>query len=276
MEGDITIPDGTTVSPREMFVKSWRLQNMGNLIWTKNYRVVIAYTNPFGAPQTTSAIFIQPTELIDFSISSWGPRLYNVRKGGTADLVLPLQAPETPGEYRVEFFMINEADEIVTPRFWIYFNVEQTPEQAAATQTAIALASQTPDLTSTPTPEPTISVPAYDWSGEWIFRDPFDDIALNPVRGWLTQNGTEVKGFFYDTDNEPVIIEGTVQQDGRVLEGKFAWPWQNRAAPFVWRMIASRNQFYSVSENGQLAFGSICGSRNGMPFPDHCALPRGD
>lgn len=273
---DVTIPDGTVLSPNQMFVKSWRLRNSGNLVWNDDYRLVVAYSNPFGSPQSTDASFIQPTDLIDFSISSWGPRLYNVRKGGSADLAVPLQAPADPGEYMAEFFLINSDDEIVTPRFWIQFKVTLEPEQVSASETAVSLSSQTPDLTVTPTSTPTPASVPYDWTGKWLLRDPFTDSDMNPTWGWMTQTGNEVKGFFYDTKNEPVLIEGFVNDEGRTLEGKFAWPWQNRAAPFIWKMLANRNQFYSVSEDGKVSFGSMCGGRNGSTFPDYCAMPAGD
>jgi hypothetical protein len=273
---DVTIPDGTIFSPNQMFVKSWRLQNSGSLVWNDDYRLVVAYSNPFGSPQASDATFIQPTDLIDFSISSWGPRLYNVRKGGTADLAVPLQAPADPGEYMAEFFLINSDNEVVTPRFWIQFKVALKPEQVSASETAVSRSSQTPDLTRTPAFTATPASVPYDWTGKWLFRDPFSDSDMNTAWGWLTQTGNEVKGFFYDTENEPVLIEGYIDDEGRTLEGKFAWPWQNRAAPFVWKMLANKDQFYSVSEDGKVAFGSMCGGRNGSSFPDYCAMPAGD
>ena len=273
---DVTIPDGTIFAPNEMFIKSWRLKNAGNQIWNDEYRIIIGYSNPFGSPQMTRAVFIQETNLIDFAISSWGPRQYNVRNGGIVDLAIPLQAPEIPGEYVADFFLINSDNEIVTPKFWIQFKVELNPDQIAGTNTAAVQLSQTPDLTSTPTASPTPESVRYDWTGKWLLRDPFDPVAMKTTWGWFTQTGNEVLGFFYDAQSEPVLIEATVSEDGRSLEGKFAWPWQNRAAPFSWRMLANRNQFYSVTEDGKMAFGSMCGGRNEKNLPEYCSMPSGD
>lgn len=273
---DVTIPDGTVFAPNEMFIKSWRIKNAGNQVWNDEYRIVIGYSNPFGSPQMARAVFIQETDLIDFAISSWGPRQYNVRNGGTVDLAIPLQAPNTPGDYLAEFFLINSEDEIVTPKFWIQFKVELNPEQIAGTNTAAVQLSQTPDLTVTPTLSPTPENVPYDWTGQWLLRDPFDPVMINTTWGWLTQNGQEVRGFFYDAQGEPVLMEASASKDGRSLDGKFAWPWQNRAAPFTWRMLANRNQFYSVTEDGKMAFGSMCGGRNNQPLPEYCSMPSGD
>lgn len=273
---DVTIPDGTIFSPNEMFIKSWRLKNAGNQIWNDEYRIVIGYSNPFGSPQMARAIFIQETDLVDFAISSWGPRQYNVRNGGIVDLAIPLQAPNIPGEYVADFFLINSENEIVTPKFWIQFKVELNPELIAKTNTAAVQLSQTPDLTLTPTASPTPELVSFDWTGKWLIRDPFDPVAINTTWSWFTQTGKEVLGFFYDAQGEPVLIEATVMENGRTLEGKFAWPWQNRAAPFTWRMLANKNQFYSVTEDGKMAFGSICGGRNGKNLPEYCSMPSGD
>ena len=279
---DITIPDGTIFKPGEMFVKSWRIKNAGTVTWNNNYRLALAYSNPFESPQLTHAIFIQPTELLDFAISTWNPRQYNVGAKGTVDLVIPLQAPQQAGDYRAEYFLINDQDEIVSPRFWIQFSVELLPE--FATQTAVAQAA----LTGTPEPTPegtrvSVSVTngtpepeLHNWTGTWLIRNPYSDSGMIPVQAWLTQTDQQVLGFFYDADQEPVLIEGSLSADGRILKGKFAQPWQNRATSVTWRMVANRNQFYSVTESGSLEFGSSCGGRNGQVFPEHCSMPSGD
>ncbi|HQF80606.1 MAG TPA: NBR1-Ig-like domain-containing protein [Flexilinea sp.] len=275
MVDDITIPDGTMLKPGQMFIKSWRIKNVGNKIWNNNYRLALAYSNPFNTPQMTHAIFIQPTELIDFAISTWNPRQYNVGVNDTVDLVIPLQAPEQAGDYMVEFFLINSDDEIVPPKIWIRFSVELLPQ--FATQTAVAIAELTETATPpservrvpTPTPQP------FDWTGTWLIRNPYSDTGMIPVQAWLTQSGDTVTGFFYDTDEEPVLIEGTVDRESQGFIGKFAQPWQNRAVPVKWRMLINRNQFYAVTDSGETEFGTICGGRNGMAFPEHCSMPPG-
>lgn len=273
---DVTFPDGSTLAPGEMFVKSWRIKNTGDTIWNNGYKLLVAYSSPFKSPQRTHAIFIRTTDLIDFSISTWGPRQYNVGKDQIIDLAIPLQAPSEPGDYVAEFYLVNDQNELVQPKFWVQFNVALPPEAVAATEQAALEQTAAVNATVVPLQQKTPVHQTYDWSGEWIIRDPFSDIGMIPHQAWLTQSGDEVRGFFYDTDDEPVLIEGTVENFGQRLKGKLAQPWQNKAISFEWRLLLAGDQFYSVTDNGSVQFGSVCGGKDGKRFPETCSLPRGD
>ena len=48
---DETIPDYTTLAPGEVFIKTWRLKNIGTCTWTNAYRVVFESGNALGAPR---------------------------------------------------------------------------------------------------------------------------------------------------------------------------------------------------------------------------------
>ncbi len=280
IESDMTIPDGTILKPNQMFVKSWRVINSGNNIWNESYRIVSAYSNPFKTPQMTKAIFLQPTSLIDFSVSTWNSRQHNVMKGSEVDIAIPLQAPSEPGSYTADYFLINEKNEKVTPHFWANFIVQL--DEKFETQTAAATISETPlpKGTEKPTETPDLTLTAvseeYNWTGTWMIRDPSVESPDIPVEAWMTQNDRDMSGFYYDSDGEPVLFTGTLSQDKRIFKGEFAYPWMNRAVSVEWRMLVNQNQFYSVTKDGVVGLGSSCGGRNGMGFPDSCSLPNGD
>lgn len=41
--GDVTVPDGTTITAGEEFIKTWKVKNTGSCTWTKGYTVIFAY-----------------------------------------------------------------------------------------------------------------------------------------------------------------------------------------------------------------------------------------
>jgi len=77
---DVTIPDGTVVTPGQNFTKTWRLKNIGTCAWTPSYTVVFSDGNSMNGP-TTQALTT------------------NVNPGQTVDISVALTAPTTPGEY---------------------------------------------------------------------------------------------------------------------------------------------------------------------------------
>lgn len=81
---DVTIPDGTRLSPGETFVKVWRYRNTGTCTWDKDYTLKYYYGPRMSSP--TSVAFpeiVRPGELVDIAIS--------------------LVAPTTPGEYKTKW-----------------------------------------------------------------------------------------------------------------------------------------------------------------------------
>jgi hypothetical protein len=76
---DVTVPDGTVFEPRQPFNKIWRVRNSGNCTWGSGY----TFTFTGGtAMQTIRAIGVPPTT-----------------PGATADLLIPMTAPSTPGTF---------------------------------------------------------------------------------------------------------------------------------------------------------------------------------
>jgi len=77
---DVTVPDGTWMTPGQLFVKTWRLQNTGTCAWTPNYAVIFADGNPMGGPAAV-------------------PLPGTVAPGSSVDLSVALTAPAGLGSY---------------------------------------------------------------------------------------------------------------------------------------------------------------------------------
>ena len=77
---DVTIPDGTVLSPGKQFVKTWQLWNTGSCDWTPS----------------TLAVFDSGTQLsanLEYKIGKTVPT------GKMVDVSIPMTAPLTAGEY---------------------------------------------------------------------------------------------------------------------------------------------------------------------------------
>jgi hypothetical protein len=77
---DVTIPDGSVVSPRDVVVKRWRVKNAGTCNWERGYTVQLVSAQAYGAPST------QP--------------LYPARPDREVILEIIFTAPEQPGRYK--------------------------------------------------------------------------------------------------------------------------------------------------------------------------------
>ena len=71
---DVTVPDGTTFSPGDVFVKTWRLKNIGTCTWTTAYKLVYSSGDQMGGtasiPLTTS---VAPGQTVDVSVTLTAP-----------------------------------------------------------------------------------------------------------------------------------------------------------------------------------------------------------
>jgi hypothetical protein len=86
---DVTIPDGTVLSPGATFTKTWRLENKGTCTWTRQYSLVYSGGNQLGASNTVPlSISIEPGQSVDVSIE--------------------MVAPSTPGSY-ISYWMLSNA-----------------------------------------------------------------------------------------------------------------------------------------------------------------------
>ncbi|HLO33086.1 MAG TPA: NBR1-Ig-like domain-containing protein [Anaerolineales bacterium] len=90
---DVTIPDGSQITPGAAFTKTWRLRNAGVCTWS-NYQLIFDSGDLMGAtsPQTI------PT----------------VDPGEDADLSINFTAPLTPGSYR-SYWRVRNASGVLLP-----------------------------------------------------------------------------------------------------------------------------------------------------------------
>ena len=76
---DVNYPSGTTVSPGEEFVKTWKVKNTGTCEWQYNYGMAIVVDNDFD--------------------SSWNPLGRNVQPGQWAEVSVIVTAPKHDGTF---------------------------------------------------------------------------------------------------------------------------------------------------------------------------------
>lgn len=90
---DVTIPDGTKISPNSTFTKTWRIQNTGTCTWNTAYAVVYDSGYSSGAPSATQF----PS---------------NVPPGETVDVSVVITAPATNGDYTWRFMLRSDTGRI--------------------------------------------------------------------------------------------------------------------------------------------------------------------
>ena len=106
---DITIPDGTVLTPGSPFVKTWRVRNNGTCVWT-NYKLIFAAGNQMGGPAAVDIASTAPGATVDISVNLIAPTTPGEQKGGwrfqatngavfgslTVVIVVPTPATATP------------------------------------------------------------------------------------------------------------------------------------------------------------------------------------
>ncbi|HEX9332666.1 MAG TPA: NBR1-Ig-like domain-containing protein [Anaerolineales bacterium] len=85
---DVTIPDGTWLSPGEVFTKTWRLQNRGTCTWTPDYDVVFYSGAQMNGTTMQVPVYVGP--------------------GQTVDMAVTFTAPSAPGHY-VGYWILRNA-----------------------------------------------------------------------------------------------------------------------------------------------------------------------
>jgi Ig-like domain from next to BRCA1 gene len=85
---DVTIPDGTTMDPGEVFTKTWRLQNRGTCTWTPDYDIVFYSGAQMSGTEIQVPGYVAP--------------------GQSVDIAVTLTAPSAPGHY-VGYWILRNA-----------------------------------------------------------------------------------------------------------------------------------------------------------------------
>ena len=65
---DVTVPDGTTMTPGQEFVKTWKVKNTGTCTWTTAYKVVISYQPTMGGKSTPLTAEVPPDTEAEISV----------------------------------------------------------------------------------------------------------------------------------------------------------------------------------------------------------------
>lgn len=121
---DVTIPDGTSMTPGQAFTKTWRLKNTGSCTWTTSYRVVFDSGVSLGAP----ASFNLPT---------------SVPPDAIVDISVQMKAPDVVKDYQSNWKLQNAAGvtfglgEDGTKSFWVKIKVETANLPFAVTKVVI-------------------------------------------------------------------------------------------------------------------------------------------
>jgi len=70
---DMTIPDGTVLTPGETFVKTWKLQNTGSCSWTNNFSVVFVNGDDMDGSDTEIDQTVNVTKKAEISVELTAP-----------------------------------------------------------------------------------------------------------------------------------------------------------------------------------------------------------
>jgi len=88
---DVTYPDGSVLAAGTIFVKTWRVKNLGPCTWNQDYRLIFGWggtgTNWDSTPSSHLSALVLPGDTIEISVS--------------------LAAPMNPGNYSAAFRLQN-------------------------------------------------------------------------------------------------------------------------------------------------------------------------
>jgi hypothetical protein len=124
---DVTIPDGTVMTPGQAFTKTWRIQNNGTCAWTAAYQLTFVSGNAMGGSSTPVGIAVNPGSSVDISVA--------------------MVAPTTAGEVRGDWRLVNASGQQFGTYVYVIINVGSAP---GPTATSPAAPSDTPEPTDTP------------------------------------------------------------------------------------------------------------------------------
>jgi uncharacterized protein YkwD len=123
---DVTIPDNSEMAGDTGFVKIWRVVNTGTCIWTSDYTVTYYTSERMSSPASVPLTLTYP--------------------GQTADISMPLIAPNVTGIHKGYFVIRNPAGLIMKinsdSRLWVIISVKNTVVATAAS--ALVSATATP------------------------------------------------------------------------------------------------------------------------------------
>jgi len=84
---DVTVPDGTEMTPGQDFVKTWKIRNIGSCTWGTGYSAIFAYGEKMSGVAEPMTGAIAPGEEVEISVR--------------------FKAPDNAGEYSTYWRMAN-------------------------------------------------------------------------------------------------------------------------------------------------------------------------
>jgi hypothetical protein len=130
---DVTIKDGTVMTPGQAFVKTWRIKNIGSCTWT-GFSLIFDSGDSMGGPASKPISTVAPGQEIDLEVN--------------------LTAPTTLGSYK-GYWRIMTNGNVLVPIIKGYlgksFYVDIKVQAATTTGSPSATASITPTATATST-----------------------------------------------------------------------------------------------------------------------------
>lgn len=109
---DVTIPDGSIMTPNQAFTKTWRFRNVGTCTWTPSYAIVFSSGNSMNGPATQALTG-------------------NVNPGQTVDISVNLTAPGSTGNY-TGYWKFRDGSGVLFDQFYVEIKV-QNPATATNT-----------------------------------------------------------------------------------------------------------------------------------------------
>ncbi len=70
---DVTIPDGTTMTPGQEFVKTWTVKNTGDCTWGDGYSLIYSYGEKMNGQPVPLGVVVAPGTEVDVSINFKAP-----------------------------------------------------------------------------------------------------------------------------------------------------------------------------------------------------------
>jgi hypothetical protein len=78
---DVTIPDGTTMTPGQKFVKTWRIINQGTCTWSTSYKLAFESGDAMGGATTFITVPVTPQNQTEISVNMTAPTANGTYKG---------------------------------------------------------------------------------------------------------------------------------------------------------------------------------------------------
>lgn len=133
---DVTIPDGTNMTPGQSFTKTWKLQNTGTCPWTTSYKVTFLSGNQMSGVASPITVDVAP--------------------GSSADISVAMVAPATAGDAVGYWKLSNASNTQFGTSFYVQIKVGGSASTGTATVTSTTGApASTATFTSTPSPSAT-------------------------------------------------------------------------------------------------------------------------